>query len=48
MGNIRGVPHRTGAWHSTGADPEICQSGVEEEKFERKMYVDTRINAYPH
>ena len=31
-----------------GADPEICQSGVEEEKFERKMYVDTRINACTH
>ena len=29
----------------TGADPEIFQSGIEEENFERKMFVDTRINA---
>ena len=34
----------------TGADPEIFQGGggVEEENFERKMYVDTRSNACTH
>ena len=31
-----------------GADPEIFQRGVEEENFERKMFVDTRINACTH
>ena len=29
----------------TGAAPEIFQRGAEEENFERKMFVDTRINA---
>ena len=33
----------------TGADPEIVQRrGGEEEKFERKMFVDIRINACTH
>ena len=34
-----------------GADPEIFQRGggeVEEENFERKMFVDKRINACTH
>ena len=33
-----------------GADPEIFQrgGGVKKEKFERKMFVDTRINAGTH
>ena len=29
---------------NAGADPEIFQRGVGEENFERKMFVDTRIN----
>ena len=35
---------------ASGADPEIFQKGgvVEEENFERKMFVDTRINACTH
>ena len=36
---------------TSGADPEIFQKeggGVEEENFERKMFVDTRINACTH
>ena len=33
----------------TGADPEIFQrGGVEEENFERKMFVNTRLNACPN
>ena len=28
-----------------GADPKNFQRGVEKETFERKMFVDTRINA---
>ena len=33
----------------SGGDPEIFQrGGVEEENFERKMFVDTRINACTH
>ena len=31
-----------------GADPEIFQRGVGEENFERKIFVDTRINACTH
>ena len=34
--------------HTSGADPEIFQKGVEEENFERKMFVDKRINACTH
>ena len=33
---------------SAGADPEIFQRGVEEKNIERKMFVDTRINACTH
>ena len=33
----------------TGPDPEIFKGwGVEEENFERKMFVDTCINACTH
>ena len=38
-------PNVTGELITTGADPEIFQRGVEEEKIERKMFVDTCINA---
>ena len=32
-----------------GADPDIFQKeGVEEKNFERRMFVDTRINACTH
>ena len=31
-----------------GADQEIFQWGVEEETFERNMFVDTHINACTH
>ena len=32
-----------------GTDPEISKGGgVEEENFERKMFVDAHINAYTH
>ena len=34
--------------HLSGEDPEIFQRGVEEENFERKMFVDTRINSCTH
>ena len=34
--------------HPSGADPDIFQKGVEEENFKRKMFFDTRINAYTH
>ena len=33
---------------TAGTDPEIFQRGIEEENFERKMSVDTRINACTH
>ena len=37
------------SYDSSGADPEIFQrGGVEEENFEREMFVDTRINACTH
>ena len=33
----------------TGADPEIFQKGgADEDNFERKKFVDTRINACTH
>ena len=34
----------------SGGDPEIFQrgGGFEEENFERKMFVDTRMNACTH
>ena len=38
-------PNVTGEHIKAGADPEIFQRGVEEEKIERKMFVDTCINA---
>ena len=44
-------PNVTGELNTTGADPEIFQrggGGVKGENFERKMFVDTRINACVH
>ena len=38
-----------GSYWDSGADPEIFQrGGGDEENFERKMFVDTRINACTH
>ena len=33
---------------TAGTDPEIFQRGIEEANFERKMFVDTGINACTH
>ena len=57
MSVVTDLPHdnsftanRSATVVDAGADPEIFQrgGGVEEENFERKMFVDTRINACTH